>query len=147
MDLMKAKSVRVFRKRRKVVGRGVGSGHGKTSTRGSKGQKARAGFSMRRPFEGGQMPIFRRLPKRGFNNKRFKTLYAVINVEELSRFTAGQQVDPAVLEAAGLLQHRVDGVKILGTGELSVALTVRAHGFSASAREKIEKAGGKAELL
>ena len=146
MDLRQAKAFPIPRKRIKRVGRGAASGHGKTSTRGSKGQKARPGFSMRRPFEGGQMPLFRRLPKRGFSNADFRPTIAVVNVEDLACFKKGQVVDAAALAEAGLVKRLYDEIKILGGGELSVSLTVKADRFSASAKEKIEQAGGKAEV-
>jgi large subunit ribosomal protein L15 len=128
-------------------GRGVGSGNGKTAGRGHKGQNARAGGGVRPGFEGGQMPIYRRLPKRGFNNKRFALKMIEVNVGDLERFDNGTVVDAALLKASGVisLPKVNDGVKILGFGELSKQLTVKASGFTAAAREKIEKAGGKAE--
>jgi len=129
--------------KRKRLGIGESSGQGKTAGRGHKGQKARSGGGVRLGFEGGQMPIFRRLPKRGFNNARFKTNYAVVNVETLdARFEAGATVDEAALRANGVVNGRYDGLKILGDGELSKSLTVVADKVSASAKEKIEKAGG-----
>ena len=133
-------------RKNKRVGRGIGSGHGKTSTRGYKGQKSRSGTSIRPGFEGGQMPLYRRLPKRGFTNI-FRKEYAVVNLECLASFEAGAKVDPEALKAAGLLRNLKDGVKILGAGELSHALQVRAHKFSKSAAEKIQKAGGTIELI
>ena len=147
MDLKTAKAFPVPRKKPKRIGRGPSSGHGKTSTKGHKGQRARSGTPMRRPFEGGQMPLFRRLPKRGFSNKRFRPVPGVVNVEDLAAFSSGAVVDVPALQKAGFLKHAFDRVKILGTGDLSVSLTVRANGFSASAKEKIEKAGGKAEIV
>ena len=129
--------------RRKRLGCGESSGLGKTSGRGHKGQKSRSGGGVRTSFEGGQMPLYRRLPKRGFNNIRFKTQYAVINVATLEeRFEDGATVDEAALRDAGLIKGRYDGVKILGTGELAKKLTIVADKVSASARAKIEKAGG-----
>jgi large subunit ribosomal protein L15 len=132
---------------KKRKGRGPGSGLGKTSGKGQKGQKARhpGGFS-KRAFEGGQTPIQRRLPKIGFWNPFSKNV-ATVNLSELSRFAAGQTVDIDALREAKLVKGRHDSVKILGDGEISTAITVKAHAFSASAKEKIEKAGGKAELL
>lgn len=147
MDLNAVKAFPVPRRRKKRVGRGAASGHGGTSTKGHKGQKARAGWGMRRPFEGGQMPLFRRLPKRGFPRGRYVVPTAVVNVERLNAFPAGATVDAAALAAAGLVTRTVKRVRILGGGALNVALTVRADGFSASARDKIEKAGGKAEVV
>ena len=131
----------------KRVGRGHGSGQGKTAGKGHKGQKARSGASIRPGFEGGQMPLQRRVPKRGFNNI-FATRYATVNVADLnSKFEDGAVVDTEALKAAGLVRKELDGVKVLGNGELSKKLTVKAAAFSASAKEKIEKAGGAAEVL
>mgnify|MGYP001225556094 FL=1 len=135
------------RKRAKRVGRGIGSGHGKTSGRGQKGQHSRSGGAKGPYFEGGQMPLQRRLPKRGFNNARFAKVYNVVNVSDLARFDAGSVVDIEALKAAGLVRRPLDGVKILGDGDINVNLTVRAHAFSKSAVEKIEAAGGKAEVI
>ena len=130
----------------KRKGRGTGSGNGTTAGRGMNGQNSRSGGGVRLGFEGGQMPLYRRLPKRGFNNKWAKE-YAVINVEDLNKFEAGSVVSQATLEEAGMLKQVKDGVKVLGQGTLNVALTVRANKFSASAVEKIEAAGGKAEVI
>ena len=130
----------------KRVGRGQASGQGKTSGRGMNGQNSRSGGGVRLGFEGGQMPLYRRLPKRGFTN-RFAKEYAEINVSDLNRFEAGAVVDFEVLSTAGLVKQVKDGVKGLGNGELDKALTVKAVKFSKSAVEKIEKAGGKAEVL
>ena len=127
-------------------GRGHASGNGKQAGRGHKGQNARTGGGVRPGFEGGQMPLYRRLPKRGFNNK-WATVYDVVNVDELNKFEAGAVVDQAALEEAGIVKQVRDGVKILGEGELKVALTVKANKFSKSAVEKIEAAGGKAEVI
>ncbi|HEY8414919.1 MAG TPA: 50S ribosomal protein L15 [Thermaerobacter sp.] len=135
------------RRRRKRVGRGIGSGHGKTAGRGTKGQKARSGGAKGPGFEGGQMPLQRRIPKRGFTNAPFRKEYAVVNVEALNRFEPGTEVTPELLVERGLVRDLRDGVKILGDGELRVALTVRAHKFSESARAKIEQAGGKVEVI
>ena len=138
----------VKRKNRKRVGRGPGSGHGKTGGRGDKGHSSRTGHSFRFAFEGGQMPLARRLAKRGFNNKFFAKVVAIINVATLEQyFENGATVDPAALEAAGLVKGRYDAIKILGKGELQKKLTVKAHEFSASAAEKIQAAGGQAERL
>lgn len=128
-------------------GRGVGSGNGKTAGRGHKGQNSRAGGGVRPGFEGGQMPIFRRLPKRGFNNKRFALHYIEVNVGDLERFEDGAVIDGAVLKQSGVLSlpNVNDGVKVLGNGELTRKLTVRAAAFTAAARKKIEEAGGSAE--
>jgi large subunit ribosomal protein L15 len=130
----------------KRVGRGIGGGHGKTSTRGYKGQLSRSGTSVRPGFEGGQMPLYRRLPKRGFTNI-FRKEYAVVNLEALASFEAGAQVDPEIMKAKGIIRNLRDGLKILGVGELSNALHVRAHKFSKSAAEKIQKAGGTIEVI
>lgn len=132
----------------KRLGQGESSGHGKTSGRGGKGQTARSGGSVRLGFEGGQMPLLRRIPKRGFNNKSFGTHYATINVSDLdTAFENGAVVTPDVLAERRLLKNQLNGVKILGDGEISKKLTVKAHGFSASAKEKIAKAGGTCEEL
>ncbi len=133
--------------RTKRLGIGESSGHGKTSGRGGKGQTARSGGTIRLGFEGGQMPLLRRIPKRGFNNKVFRTEYAVINVEELNVFEEGAVVTPESLQDRGLLKKLLQGVKILGNGELKKKLTVKAQRFSASARERITKAGGQCEEL
>jgi large subunit ribosomal protein L15 len=129
------------RKPRKRLGRGPGTGHGKTSGRGHKGFKARSGSGIKPGFEGGQMPLQRRLPKRGFRNP-FRKQYAVVNVEELNRFDAGTMVDRAGLEAAGLISAKDQLIKVLGDGELTVSLTVMVDKVSDSARRKIEAAGG-----
>ncbi len=136
------------RKSAKRLGRGTGSGLGKTSGKGHKGQWARSGGGVRPGFEGGQMPLTRRLPKRGFNN-HFKKVYAIVNVEILNNFEAGAVVDFETLYYAGLIKEVKNpvGLKVLGTGELKVALTVKANKFSAQAKEAIEKAGGTAELV
>lgn len=133
------------RKKRKRVGRGVGSGHGKTSCRGHKGQKARSGGGPKPGFEGGQMPLHRRLPKRGFTNV-FQKRYAIINVGSLNELSESL-VTPEVLKEKGLIKNIRDGVKILGEGEIIKPLTVKAHAFSASAKEKILKAGGSVEII
>ena len=133
--------------RRKRLGQGESSGHGKTSGRGGKGQTARSGSSIRIGFEGGQMPLIRRIPKRGFNNARFTTRYLPVNVTSLNSFEEGARVDEAALRAAGLVNGRGDGVKVLGDGELGRKLTVCAHAFSASARAKIEAKGGTCEIV
>jgi large subunit ribosomal protein L15 len=134
-------------KNRKRVGRGPGSGLGKTSGRGEKGQKSRSGFARKPGFEGGQMPLFRRLPRRGFNNI-FRVEYAVLNLQQLELFRAGTTVGPEDFVAKGFISGNETGtVKVLGKGKLSKALTVKAHRFSVSAKEAIEKAGGKAELI
>jgi large subunit ribosomal protein L15 len=134
------------RKRRKRIGFGMGSGHGKTATRGSKGQRSRAGSRVRPGFEGGQMPLHRRLPKRGFTNI-FKKQYALVNLRDLGKFGPEEAVTPKLLLARGLIKRVGDGLKVLGDGELKVPLTISAHFFSKSALEKIQKAGGKAEVI
>ena len=134
------------RRRRKVVGRGPGSGHGQTSGRGEKGQKARSGGGSQPWFEGGQLPLHRRVPKRGFTNI-FRKEYAILNVKDLERFEAGTAVTPAALAEAGLVRTASAPVKILGQGALSKALTVSAHGFSKGAAAKIRAAGGTLEVI
>ena len=128
-------------------GRGIGSGNGKTAGKGHKGQNARSGGGVRPGFEGGQMPISRRLPMKGFNNKNFATVYAVVNVSDLNCFEEGAVVGVEELIAMGLVKKTYDGVKILGNGELTKKLTVRAAAFSASAEEKIKALGGNAEVI
>ena len=125
-------------------GRGPGSGNGKTAGKGHKGQNARSGGGVRPGFEGGQLPLYRRLPKRGFTNK-FATVYTIVNVEDLNKFEDGAVVDMAALTACGMVRKENDGLKVLGRGELTKKLTVRANVFSASAKEKIEAVGGTAE--
>ncbi len=133
--------------RRKRLGRGESSGHGKTSGKGHKGQKARSGGSIRPGFEGGQMPLYRRLPKRGFSNASFKTIYGVVNLDDLERrFDAGTAITEKLLRGAGLVRGKLDGIKILGRGELTKAFHVEVDAISASAREKIEKCGGSVTL-
>lgn len=132
---------------RKRLGRGIGSGTGKTSGKGHKGQNARSGGGVRLGFEGGQTPLFRRLPKRGFNNSIFATELAEVNVAKLNKFEAGTVVTPELLIEAKIIKSAKDGVKILGNGEITVGLTVQAKAFSKSAIEKIEAAGGKAEVI
>ncbi|MBE6101833.1 MULTISPECIES: 50S ribosomal protein L15 [unclassified Selenomonas] len=134
------------RKERNRVGRGLGSGNGKTSGRGMKGQNSRSGGGVRTGFEGGQMPIYRRLPKRGFKNIWAKT-FAEVNVESLNRFEDGAVVDPVALVESGILKNVRDGIRILGKGELTKKLTVRANGFTKSAEEKITAAGGQIEKI
>jgi large subunit ribosomal protein L15 len=146
MKLHEIEPARGSTKRRKVVGRGRGSGHGTTAGRGGKGQTARTGSSIPAWFEGGQMPLIRRLPKRGFTNI-FKKNYAIINIEILDRFESGQEVTPALLVSQGLIRSRNDGVKVLGTGTLTKTMTVHAHKFSQSAAAKIEAAGGKVQVI
>ncbi|MBQ9181494.1 MAG: 50S ribosomal protein L15 [Bacilli bacterium] len=134
-------------KTRKIVGRGPGSGLGKTSGKGHKGQNARSGGGVRPGFEGGQLPLFRRLPKRGFSNAPFKTRYAVINLSDLNKFEDGAVVTPELLHEMGIVKKQLDGIKILGNGTLEKKLTVRASKFSKVAKEQIEKLGGKAEVI
>lgn len=130
----------------KRIGRGHGSGQGKTAGKGHKGQNARSGGGVRPGFEGGQTTLARRIPKRGFNNI-FRTEYATVNVSDLEKFVDGTVVDAELLKASGLIKKEMDGVKILGNGELTKNLTVKAAKFTAAAKEKIEKAGGKAEVM
>jgi large subunit ribosomal protein L15 len=144
--LSNLKPPRGSRHRKVRVGRGMGSKMGKTSGAGNKGQQSRRGYSSRPGFEGGQMPLHRRLPKRGFSSP-FPKEYAIVNVESLNIFPAGETVTPELLSGSGLVRAVRDGIKILGDGELKVALTVQAHAFSKSAQEKIARAGGKAEVL
>lgn len=144
--LSNLKPPRGSRHRKVRVGRGMGSKMGKTSGAGNKGQQSRRGYSRRPGFEGGQMPLHRRLPKRGFTAPFSKT-YAVVNLVALNEFAAGETVTPELLSERGILRAQRESVKILGDGELKVALTVRAHAFSKSAAEKIAKAGGKTEVL
>ena len=128
-------------------GRGAGSGNGKTAGKGHKGQNARSGGGVRPGFEGGQLPLYRKLPKRGFNNYRFGTKYAVINVQDLNKFNDGDVVDCEALLANRIINKCFDGIKVLGEGELTKKLTVKASVFSASAKEKIEAVGGTAEVV
>ena len=132
---------------KKRVGRGSGSGLGKTSGRGQKGQKARSGGSINPVFEGGQLPLYRRLPKRGFTNDKFRTRYAVINLNELNRFEEGTVVTPALLKETRIIKKQLAGIKVLGTGKLEKKLTIQANKFSASALEKIQESGSKAEVI
>ena len=132
---------------RKRVGRGIGSGLGKTSGKGHKGQNARSGGGVRQGFEGGQLPLFRRLPKRGFTNAMFKKEYAVINLSDLNKFEDGTTVSPELLKEMGLVKKQLDGIKVLGNGKLEKKLVVKAHKFSNVAKEQIEKLGGKAEVI
>ena len=131
----------------KRVGRGIGSGLGKTSGKGHKGQNARSGGGVRQGFEGGQLPLFRRLPKRGFSNAMFKVRYAVINLSDLNKFEDGAVVTPEILSEMGLVKKQLDGIKVLGNGKLEKKLVVKAHKFSDVAKEQIEKLGGKAEVI
>ena len=147
MDLHNLQPAEGAKSDRKRKGRGIGSGKGKTSGRGHKGQNARSGGGTRPGFEGGQTPFFKRFPKRGFSNAKFKTEYSVVNVKDLNRFQDGDEVTIADLKDAGLVKQIKDGVKVLGDGELEKSLTVKAHQYSQSAVEKIESAGGKAEVI
>lgn len=128
-------------------GRGAGSGLGKTSGMGQKGQKARSGGKIRRGFEGGQTPLYRRIPKRGFSNHMFKTTYAVVNLDQLNVFENGTVVTPALLREAGIVKNQLDGIKVLGNGKLEKSLTIQANKFSTSALEKIKESGSKAEVI
>ena len=132
---------------KKRVGRGPGSGLWKTSGKGQKGQKARSGASINPVFEGGQLPLYRRLPKRGFTNALFKTEYAVINVSDLNKFDNGTVVTPALLKEKGIIKKQLKGIKVLGNGKLEKKLTIQAHKFSTSALEKIKESGSKAEVI
>jgi large subunit ribosomal protein L15 len=145
MDLGHLKYAKGAKKKRKRVGRGPGSGHGKTSCRGSKGQKSRSGAKSRPWFEGGQMPLQRRIPKRGFTNI-FRSSYQVVNVGDLERLK-DKDVTPEVMHKARLIRKRDKKIKVLGNGELSKTIEVKAHAFSKSAKEKLEASGGKAILL
>ena len=132
----------------KRVGRGPGSGMGKTSTRGENGQKSRSGASIKPWFEGGQSPLYRRIPKRGFNNKRFTTRYAIINLDDLNKFFKdGDVVSEEILKERGIIKTRLSGIKVLGNGSLDKKLTVKANRFTSTAVSKIEDAGGKAEVI
>lgn len=134
-------------KERRRVGRGMGSGLGKTSGKGEKGQKARSGVSIPATFEGGQLPLYRRLPKRGFSNYKFKIKYATINVSDLNRFADGTVVTPELLKDCGLLKKQLSGVKVLGNGTLEKKLVIKANKFSSEAVNKIEKSGSTLEVI
>ena len=146
MKLHEMKPVEGARNTRNRVGRGMSSGNGKTSGRGHKGQNARSGGGVRLGFEGGQLPLFRRLPKRGFTNINRKE-YAIVNVETLNRFEEGTEINPAVLVEAGIVKNEKSGIKILGNGSLDKKLTIKAHKFSRSAVEAIEAKGGTYEVI
>ncbi|MFC4075395.1 50S ribosomal protein L15 [Salinithrix halophila] len=146
MNLHELKPATGARKNRKRLGRGISAGQGKTSGRGHKGQKARSGGGVRPGFEGGQNPLYRRLPKRGFQNINRKE-YAVINLDTLNRFEEGAEVTPELLKETGVIKNMKDGLKVLADGELKVKLTVKAHKFSQAAAEKIANAGGTTEVL
>lgn len=134
-------------KNRKRVGRGAGSGSGKTAGRGENGQKSRSGASINPVFEGGQIPLYRRIGKKGFNNKNFATKYAVINVSDLNRFNDGDVITPELLKEIGMIKKGLDGIKVLGNGTLDKKITIKAHRFTSSALDKIESSGSKAEVI
>ena len=144
---MKLNELEMSTKARKRVGRGPGSGNGKTSGKGHKGQNARSGGGVRPGFEGGQLPLYRRLSKRGFNNYNFQTVYATVNVGDLERFDEGTVVTKELLIEVGLVKKELDGIKILGNGELTKKLTVKANKFSSTAKTKIENVGGTIEVI
>ncbi|WP_262175858.1 50S ribosomal protein L15 [Saccharococcus sp. Marseille-Q5394] len=146
MKLHDMKPAEGARKACKRIGRGIGSGTGKTSGKGHKGQNARSGGGVRLGFEGGQIPLFQRLPKRGFTNINRKE-YAIVNLDVLNRFDEGTEVSPELLIETGIVSNEKSGIKILGNGTLEKKITVKAHKFSASAKEAIEKAGGQAEVI
>ena len=144
---MKLNELESLKKDRKRVGRGPGSGNGKTSGKGHKGQNARSGGGVRPGFEGGQLPLFRRLSKRGFNNYNFKKVYATVNVGDLERFDEGTTVTKELLIEVGLVKKELDGIKVLGNGNLTKKLTVKANKFSSTAKAKIENVGGTTEVI
>ena len=144
---MKLNELEASTKARKRIGRGPGSGNGKTSGKGHKGQNARSGGGLRAGFEGGQLPLYRRLSKRGFNNYNFQTTYATVNVGDLERFEEGTVVTKELLIEVGLVKKELDGIKILGNGELTKKLTVKANKFSSTAKTKIENVGGTIEVI
>src|SRR3984957_18226402 len=146
VNLSNLKPPKGSRHRKVRVGRGIGSKLGKTSGSGDKGQKSRRGYSRRRGFEGGQMPLHRRMPKRGFHNP-FGVTYSVVNLEELNVFPEGETVTPDLLRAHGFIRRKTDRIKVLGDGELTAKITIHAHAFSASAKDKITKAGGTFEVV
>ena len=147
MKLENLSVVEGSRKLRNRVGRGTSSGNGKTSGKGHKGQKARSGYSRKAGFEGGQLPLYRRLPKRGFSNANFKTEYAVINLSDLNKFDEDTVVTPELLKETGLVKKQLSGIKVLGNGVLEKKLIVKANKFSDKALEQIEKLGEKAEVI
>jgi large subunit ribosomal protein L15 len=147
MELNELKYTKGSTRNIKRVGRGTSSGHGKTSGRGQKGQNARSGGGVRIGFEGGQNPLVFRVAKRGFSNYNFETKYATINLSDLERFSDGAEVTPELLKEMGLVKKQLDGIKVLGNGKLTKKLTVKAHKFSKSAKEAIEKVGGKVEVI
>ena len=144
---MKLNELETLKKDRKRRGRGPGSGNGKTSGKGEKGQNARSGGGVRLGFEGGQLPLFRRLSKRGFNNYNFRTNYAVINLSDLEKFADGTEVTPELLIENGIIKKQLDGIKVLGHGTLTKKLNVKANKFSTTAKEKIEAIGGTTEVI
>lgn len=144
---MKLNELETNKKNRKRIGRGPGSGNGKTSGKGHKGQNARSGGGVRPGFEGGQLPLYRRLSKRGFNNYNFRTVYATVNVGDLNRFEEDTVVTKELLIEVGLVKKELDGIKILGNGELTKKLTVKANKFSSTAKAKIENVGGTTEVI
>ena len=146
MKLHELKPAEGSKKNRKRLGRGTATGQGKTAGRGQDGQKSRSGGNVRPGFEGGQMPLYRRIPKRGFHNP-FRKEYAIVNIEDLNRFEDGTVITPELLKEEGLYKNLKEGLKILGDGNLEKKLTIKAHKFSQSAIEKIEAAGGKAEVI
>ncbi|HHT9106538.1 MAG TPA: 50S ribosomal protein L15 [Candidatus Wujingus californicus] len=146
MNLTDIKAIPFHRKFKKRVGRGRGSGMGKTSCRGGKGATARSGNETKIQFEGGQTPLFRRLPKRGFNNP-FKKKYTIVNISDFAQFAKGSNVDPEKLKEAGIIKRVLDGLKVLGDGEIKNPLTIEAHKFSQSAIEKIRAAGGQVKVI
>jgi len=147
MKLNELKASTGSRHTKKIVGRGPGSGLGKTSGKGHKGQNARSGGGVKPWFEGGQLPLYRRLPKRGFSNAKFKVEYATINLSDLNRFEDGTVVTPELLKETGLVKKQLAGIKVLGNGTLEKKLTIKAHKFSVSAIEAIERNGSKAEVI
>ncbi len=147
MKLHELEKVQGSTHRKKIVGRGPGSGHGKTSTRGEKGQKARSGGKVHAWFEGGQTPLYKRLPRRGFSNARFATRYAIVNVSDLNRFSDGDIITPELLKESGLVKKELNGIKILGNGKLEKKLTVKANLFTNTAITKIEEMGGTTEVI
>lgn len=147
MKLTELKSAKGSRKKRKTVGRGPGSGHGKTSCRGNNGQGQRAGKGHRAGFEGGQTPIYRRLPKFQTNERPNRLIWAVINLRDLEKFSGSKVITPEMLLEKGIIDNLNDGLRVLGDGEVKSSITVKAHHFSNSAKEKIEAAGGKCELI
>ena len=147
MKLNELKASTGSRHTKKIVGRGPGSGLGKTSGKGHKGQNARSGGGVKPWFEGGQLPLYRRLPKRGFSNAKFKVEYATINLSDLNRFEDGTVVTPELLKETGLVKKQLAGIKVLGNGKLEKKLTIKAHKFSNSAIEAIEKNGSKIEVI